>query len=165
MARGINRGEIWMHRFKAPDKRQRLEEFAANQLPYHPQYLHAGTVYSVELLAPRLDADGIVVDIGLLRTVLRAMLAPLDYQNLDEIPALAGENTTTEIGRSNSHRHGRAAAGSRQSAEPKMTNITTASPRLTAASAAIFQPVHEASSNSSAIGNIGRCSLCCCHKS
>ena len=36
----------------APDKRQRLEEFAVNQLPYHPQYLHAGTVYSVELRAP-----------------------------------------------------------------------------------------------------------------
>ena len=44
-----------------------------------------------------LDADGIVVDIGLLRTVLRETLAPLDYQNLDEVPALAGENTTTEF--------------------------------------------------------------------
>ena len=51
----------------------------------------------VEILASELDADGIVVDIGLLRTVLRETLAPLDYQNLDEVPALVGENTTTEF--------------------------------------------------------------------
>jgi 6-pyruvoyl-tetrahydropterin synthase len=62
------------------------------------QRLHGATYeVRVEILAPRLDADGIVVDIGLLRTVLRETLAPLDYQNLDEVPALAGENTTTEF--------------------------------------------------------------------
>jgi 6-pyruvoyltetrahydropterin/6-carboxytetrahydropterin synthase len=62
------------------------------------QRLHGATYeVRVEVLAPELDADGIVVDIGLLRTVLRETLAPLDYQNLDEVPALAGENTTTEF--------------------------------------------------------------------
>ena len=62
------------------------------------QRLH-GATYEVraEVLAPDVDADGIVVDIGLLRTALRATLAPLDYQNLDEVPELAGRNTTTEF--------------------------------------------------------------------
>jgi 6-pyruvoyl-tetrahydropterin synthase len=62
------------------------------------QRLHGATYeVRVEVLAPELDADGIVVDIGRLRTVLRETLAPLDYQNLDEVPAFAGENTTTEF--------------------------------------------------------------------
>jgi len=62
------------------------------------QRLHGATYeVKVEIMAAELDADGIVVDIGLLRTVLRETLAPLDYQNLDEVPALAGANTTTEF--------------------------------------------------------------------
>lgn len=62
------------------------------------QRLHGATYeVRVEVLAPALDADQIVVDIGLLRTVLRETLAPLDYQNLDELPALAGQVTTTEF--------------------------------------------------------------------
>src|SRR5919112_1959263 len=62
------------------------------------QRLHGATYeVKVEVMAPALDADGIVIDIGLLRTVLRETLAPLDYRNLDEVPALAGENTTTEF--------------------------------------------------------------------
>src|SRR5918998_1086095 len=62
------------------------------------QRLHGATYeVRVEVLAPELDADGIVIDIGLLRTVLRETLAPLDYRNLDEVPELAGENTTTEF--------------------------------------------------------------------
>lgn len=62
------------------------------------QRLH-GATYEVraEVCAPSLDADGIVVDIGLLRDALRATLAPLDYQNLDALPELAGQNTTTEF--------------------------------------------------------------------
>ena len=62
------------------------------------QRLHGATYeVKVEVTAPELDADGIVVDIGLLRTALRETLAPLEYQNLDEVPAFAGENTTTEF--------------------------------------------------------------------
>jgi len=62
------------------------------------QRLHGATYeVQVEIQAPVLDADGIVVDIGLLRTALREALSPLDYQNLDEVPTLAGQNTTTEF--------------------------------------------------------------------
>jgi 6-pyruvoyl-tetrahydropterin synthase len=43
-----------------------------------------------------LDADGIVVDIGRAGEALRAVLAELDYRNLDDEPSLAGVNTTTE---------------------------------------------------------------------
>ena len=37
---------------KGPDKLERLKEMLTNRLPYHPQYLHRGTVYTAELLAP-----------------------------------------------------------------------------------------------------------------
>jgi 6-pyruvoyl-tetrahydropterin synthase len=62
------------------------------------QRLH-GATYEVraEVLAEELDADGIVVDIGLLRSALREALVPLEYRNLDELPQFAGENTTTEF--------------------------------------------------------------------
>jgi hypothetical protein len=36
----------------APDKMERLKEAAVNQLPYHPMYLHAGTVFTAELSEP-----------------------------------------------------------------------------------------------------------------
>ena len=62
------------------------------------QRLHGATYeVRVEVQAPVLDADSIVIDIGLLKTALRETLAPLEYQNLDELPALAGVNTTTEF--------------------------------------------------------------------
>ncbi len=62
------------------------------------QRLHGATYeVRIEIQAPALDADSIVVDIGLLRTALRETLAPLEYQNLDELPLLAGANTTTEF--------------------------------------------------------------------
>src|SRR6476469_3063295 len=62
------------------------------------QRLHGATYeVRVELRAPRLDADGIVVDIGALRTALRETLAPLEYRNLDELAEFAGRNSTTEV--------------------------------------------------------------------
>ena len=62
------------------------------------QRLHGATfVVDVELFARELDSDGLVADIGLAKTALRALLAELDYQNLDEQPAFAGRNTTTEF--------------------------------------------------------------------
>jgi 6-pyruvoyltetrahydropterin/6-carboxytetrahydropterin synthase len=62
------------------------------------QRLHGATYeVRVEVIASELDADGIVVDIGLLKTALRETLAPLDYRNLDDVPELAGQNTTTEF--------------------------------------------------------------------
>jgi len=62
------------------------------------QRLHGATyVVDVELMRPELDSDGIVVDIGRAAEVLRLVLADLNYRNLDEIPAFAGRNTTTEF--------------------------------------------------------------------
>jgi 6-pyruvoyl-tetrahydropterin synthase len=61
------------------------------------QRLH-GATYVVDATFRRadLDADGVVVDIGRASEELRAVLAELDYRNLDDEPSLAGVNTTTE---------------------------------------------------------------------
>jgi 6-pyruvoyl-tetrahydropterin synthase len=62
------------------------------------QQLHGATfVVSVAFLAERLDANGIVVDIGRANEMLGEALKPLKYQNLDAIPAFKGINTTTEF--------------------------------------------------------------------
>ena len=62
------------------------------------QRLHGATYeVRVELLTPDVDEDGIVVDIGWLRDTLQRALSPLNYQNLDSLPELAGANTTTEF--------------------------------------------------------------------
>jgi 6-pyruvoyl-tetrahydropterin synthase len=62
------------------------------------QRLH-GATYVVEATFRRaeLDADGVVVDIGRAGEELRAVLAELDYRNLDDEPSLADVNTTTEV--------------------------------------------------------------------
>jgi 6-pyruvoyl-tetrahydropterin synthase len=62
------------------------------------QRLH-GATYVVEATFRRaeLDSDGVVVDIGRAGEELQAVLAELDYRNLDEEPSLAGVNTTTEV--------------------------------------------------------------------
>ena len=61
------------------------------------QRLH-GATYVVEASFRRseLDSDGIVIDIGRASKALRAVLAELDYRNLDDDPSLADLNTTTE---------------------------------------------------------------------
>jgi 6-pyruvoyl-tetrahydropterin synthase len=62
------------------------------------QALHGATfVVSVAFLAERLDPNGIVVDIGRATDVLKAVLDPLKYQNLDAMPQFKGVNTTTEF--------------------------------------------------------------------
>ena len=62
------------------------------------QRLHGATyVVDVTFLRPELDADGVVVDIGLAGDQLRSVLAAFRYRNLDEEPAFAGRNTTTEV--------------------------------------------------------------------
>lgn len=62
------------------------------------QRLHGATyVVDVELKRPELDADGLVVDIGLLSQVLASELEHLNYRNLDDEPSLTGQNTTTEF--------------------------------------------------------------------
>jgi 6-pyruvoyl-tetrahydropterin synthase len=62
------------------------------------QALHGATfVIDAAFMADTLDANGIVVDIGRAHEVLKAVLGPLNYKNLDTIPELAGQNTTTEF--------------------------------------------------------------------
>ena len=62
------------------------------------QRLHGATyVVDVEFRRPDLDADGIIVDIGRASETLRSVLADLNYRNLDDVPAFAGRNTTTEF--------------------------------------------------------------------
>ena len=61
------------------------------------QRLHGATyVVDLEMRRPELDADGLVVDIGLASEALAAVLSELNFQNLDESPDMAGKNTTTE---------------------------------------------------------------------
>jgi 6-pyruvoyl-tetrahydropterin synthase len=62
------------------------------------QRMHGATyVVDVELRRPELDPDGVVVDIGRASAALREVLAEINYRNLDEEPAFAGKNTTTEF--------------------------------------------------------------------
>ena len=61
------------------------------------QRLHGATyVVDATLRRADLDADGVVVDIGRATEELHAVLSELSYRNLDDEPALAGMNTTTE---------------------------------------------------------------------
>ena len=61
------------------------------------QRLH-GATYVVDATFRRsaLDADNLVVDIGQAAEALHAILAELNYRNLDDERALAGLNTSTE---------------------------------------------------------------------
>ena len=62
------------------------------------QRLHGATfVVDVEFRCAAIDEHGIVVDIGCAHEQLKAALAELNYRNLDELPAFAGRNTTTEF--------------------------------------------------------------------
>ena len=61
------------------------------------QGLH-GATYVIDATFRRadLDADGVVVDIGRAADELRTVVSELNLRNLDDEPALAGMNTTTE---------------------------------------------------------------------
>jgi 6-pyruvoyl-tetrahydropterin synthase len=62
------------------------------------QRLHGATfIVDATFSRPELDADNIVVDIGLATTELHEVLADLNYRNLDEVPEFAGINTSTEF--------------------------------------------------------------------
>jgi 6-pyruvoyl-tetrahydropterin synthase len=62
------------------------------------QKLHGATfVVEATFRRPALDGDGMVVDIGRAIDQLKATLADLNYRNLDDEPAFAGRNTTTEV--------------------------------------------------------------------
>ncbi|KMO22259.1 6-pyruvoyl trahydropterin synthase family protein [Methylobacterium platani] len=79
------------------------------------QGLHGATfVVDVAFFRESLTADGVVVDIGRAGEALKAVLAPLNYRNLDDLPDFAGTNTTTEF--LCGHIHGAMAAAARAGA-------------------------------------------------
>jgi 6-pyruvoyl-tetrahydropterin synthase len=62
------------------------------------QKLHGATfVVDATFSRAELDADNIVVDIGLATAELGAVLGDLNYRNLDEVEEFAGVNTSTEF--------------------------------------------------------------------
>ncbi|MCA1683737.1 MAG: 6-carboxytetrahydropterin synthase [Actinobacteria bacterium] len=62
------------------------------------QRLH-GATYAVDVTfrGEELDDDGVLVDIGRAGLQLARVVADLTYRNLDDEPAFAGTNTTTEV--------------------------------------------------------------------
>lgn len=61
------------------------------------QRLHGATyIVDVDFRRVQLDADGLVVDIGLASEAVHDVLAPYAYQNLDDVEEFKGMNTTTE---------------------------------------------------------------------
>jgi 6-pyruvoyl-tetrahydropterin synthase len=62
------------------------------------QALHGATfVIDAAFIAETLDSNGIVIDIGRAHSALKAVLAALNYRNLDDMPAFKNNNTTTEF--------------------------------------------------------------------
>jgi 6-pyruvoyl-tetrahydropterin synthase len=62
------------------------------------QRVHGATfAVSAAFLAETLDRNGIVIDIGRAFEVLKEVLGPLNYRNLDDMPAFKSVNTTTEF--------------------------------------------------------------------
>jgi len=62
------------------------------------QALHGATfTVDAEFCGPHLTEDDILIDIGRAGTLLREILTPLNFRNLDDDPAFTGRNTTTEF--------------------------------------------------------------------
>ena len=62
------------------------------------QALHGATfVVDVAFMAETLDTNAVVVDIGKANEVVNAVLAPLNYRNLDDLPNFKDANSTTEF--------------------------------------------------------------------
>ena len=62
------------------------------------QALHGATfVVDAAFIAKTLDQNGIVIDIGRALDVLKSVLKPLNYSNLDDKEEFKGKNTTTEF--------------------------------------------------------------------
>lgn len=74
----------------------------AHALPdpfFGPAAAKHGATYVVDVafLGPALSRHNVVIDMGRALTVVRAVLAPLHYQDLDALPGFAGVLTTTEF--------------------------------------------------------------------
>jgi 6-pyruvoyl-tetrahydropterin synthase len=62
------------------------------------QRLHGATyVVEVEFRRAELGTEGVVVDIARAEQALEQVLAEFNFKNLDDEPAFAGHNTTTEF--------------------------------------------------------------------
>ncbi len=62
------------------------------------QNMHGATyVVDADFQSPNVDENNIVIDIGLASEVLKEVLQPLAYQNLDELPQFKEHLTTTEF--------------------------------------------------------------------
>ncbi len=60
--------------------------------------MHGATfIVDVAFFREALTRDNVVVDIGRAHDALKAVLGPLHYQNLDEVEAFRGQETTTEF--------------------------------------------------------------------
>ncbi|MCF6368015.1 6-pyruvoyl trahydropterin synthase family protein [Rhizobium halophilum] len=93
------------------------------------QGLHGATfVVDAAFLTEELDENGLAVDIGLATDVLKEVLKPLNYQNLDAVEAFVGKITTTEFlakhifdSLAQAVRQGRLGDGSRRICRMKIT--------------------------------------------
>lgn len=62
------------------------------------QQMHGATfIVDVAFFRDTLDEHNVVVDIGRASEALAAVLKPINYTNLDEVPAFDGKLTTTEF--------------------------------------------------------------------
>jgi len=62
------------------------------------QALHGATfVIDAAFFSEELDDNGIVIDIGRAHEALNAVVAALNYRNLDVVSEFKGSNTTTEF--------------------------------------------------------------------
>jgi 6-pyruvoyl-tetrahydropterin synthase len=62
------------------------------------QGMHGATfIVDAAFFTRELDEDGLAVDIGLATELLKEVLAPLNYQNLDTLERFTGRITTTEF--------------------------------------------------------------------
>ncbi|MEO1066651.1 MAG: 6-carboxytetrahydropterin synthase [Pseudomonadota bacterium] len=62
------------------------------------QAMHGATfVIDACFMSKALDENNVVIDIGAAHDALKAVLAPINYKNLDEMPEFKGINTTTEF--------------------------------------------------------------------
>lgn len=61
------------------------------------QKMHGATyVIDVTFATPELNEHNVVIDIGKAHEIVKEILAPINYQNLDEHPDMLGDLTTTE---------------------------------------------------------------------
>ncbi|WP_424933547.1 6-pyruvoyl trahydropterin synthase family protein [Amaricoccus macauensis] len=62
------------------------------------QGMHGATfVVDAAFFTEDIDENGLAIDIGLATSILKDVLAPFNYANLDEMPEFKGKVTTTEF--------------------------------------------------------------------